>query len=110
MHPGNPATRTIVVNSFGAGLCARAYKIFTVLPIPMSDLIGRRKLLPPVQQALASGMVRILDLSRDLGDVDIQIIGWEPHASTGLGGWIGLKNKAIRERSNLPHHSSLPRI
>jgi hypothetical protein len=72
----------------------------------MSDLIGRRKLLPPVQQALASGMVRILDLSRDLGDVDIQIIGWEPHASTGLGGWIGLKNKAFRERSNLPHHSS----
>jgi hypothetical protein len=42
--------------------------------------------------------------------VDIQIIGRKPHASTGLDGWIGFKNKAIRERSDLPHHSSLPNI
>jgi hypothetical protein len=42
--------------------------------------------------------------------VDIQIIGRKPHASTGLDGWIGFKNKAIREGSDLPHHSSLPSI
>jgi hypothetical protein len=42
--------------------------------------------------------------------VDIQIIGRKPHAPTGLNGWVGFKNKAIRERSDLPHHSSLPSI
>jgi hypothetical protein len=86
-----------------------------------------------VQKVLTSGMVRISDLSRDLGDVsdepigdivvpsrediqsqcvivDIQIIGRKPHASTGLNGWIGFENKAIRERSDLPHHASLPSI
>jgi len=29
---------------------------------------------------------------------------------TGLNGWIGFKNNAIRERSDLPHYSSLPSI
>ena len=42
--------------------------------------------------------------------VDIQIIGRKPHTPTGLDGRIGFKNKAIRERSDLPHHSSLPNI
>jgi hypothetical protein len=42
--------------------------------------------------------------------VDIQIVGRKPHASTGLDGWIGFKNKAIRERSDLAHHSSLTSV
>ena len=40
----------------------------------------------------------------------IQIIGRKPHASTGLHGWIAFKNKAIRERSDLPHQPSLQSI
>jgi len=31
--------------------------------------------------------------------MNIQIIGRDPHAPTGLDGGIGLKNNAIRERS-----------
>jgi hypothetical protein len=42
--------------------------------------------------------------------VDIQIIGRKLHASTGLDGRIDFKNKAIRERPGLPHHSSLQSI
>src|SRR6516165_2794975 len=42
--------------------------------------------------------------------VDIQIIGRKPHASTGLDRWICFKNKAIRERSNLPHYCRLQSI
>jgi hypothetical protein len=40
----------------------------------------------------------------------IQIIGREPHATTGLDCRIGFKDKAIRERPDLPHHFSLPNI
>jgi hypothetical protein len=53
-------------------------------------------------------VARVASLSEE--ELLIQIIGREPHATTGLDCRIGFKDKAIRERSDLPHHFSLPNI
>jgi hypothetical protein len=49
-------------------------------------------------------------VTHDALSLDKQINGRKPHASAGLNGWIGFKNKAIRERADLPHYPSLQSI
>ena len=66
----------------------------------------------PVEEPSTASMGDFVVLSRFNQNTlsGIQIIGRKPHASTGLHGWIGVKNKAIRERSDLPHQPSLQSI
>jgi hypothetical protein len=36
------------------------------------------------------------------------MIGWKPHAPTGLNGWVGFQNEAVRKRPCLPNNLGLP--
>jgi hypothetical protein len=65
---------------------------------------------PPLRQYATSCSIEAEKIQSQSVIVDIQMIGRKPHASTGLDSWIGFKNKAIRERSDLPNQSSLPSI
>ena len=41
---------------------------------------------------------------------NIQVATWQAHAPTGLNGWIGFQNEAIRKCPNVPNDFAFPRV
>ena len=49
-------------------------------------------------------------LGRNNAFVNIQVVTWQANAPTGLNGWIGFQNEAIRKCPNVPNDFAFPRV